>query len=401
MRIVVDATAAVSGGKVYLDHLLPALTQAGSGHEFIVFHLADIEPASIRSPGRVRWHRVRLPRLAGGHRLGGGLLKLLWRLLVLPSHLRRLEPDLLFSNAGFAPPHRPARTKLILALHNSMPLQKELFDTESSPFKRMRLVLLRSLLRQTLRHCDGLIVFSEDLKRRIRLQIDGMKREPSVIYHGIEWGERERGLPVDARRLEELGIPSPYLLYVSHFHPYKNVIRLIEAFAILHARHPEVCLVLAGEAPDRGYWDQVQTTVTRLGLRSSVRHVGQRSREELRHIYRAALALVYPSLAENCPFAILEALALGLPIAAARTSSLPEICGDAAVFFDPGETAEMAEVMGELVSRPGLREDLCRRSLARAQAFSWPKTARQTLLVFEQVAAAEPVYPGRDAVLSR
>lgn len=383
MRIAIDATAAVSGGKVYLDHLLPCWGPLAAGHEFTVFHVGDLEVELLALGRQFQFRRARLPSSATTHGLVGGLLKMMWRLVVLPWHLRRLQPDVLFSTASFGPAWRPARTRLVLALHNSIPVQLDLIRGETSPMRRMRLVLLRRLMRRALSDCDGVIVFSEDLRQRIRSSFPQLKRDPSVVYHGIEWGEEERRVPPDAGRLAELGIHPPYLLYVSHFHRYKNVVRLLEGFALVRTQFPHVSLVLAGEATDPVYWGEAQATIVRLGLGAAVRHVGPRSREELKDVYRGALAFVYPSLAENCPFAVLEALALGLPIAAARASSLPEICGEAAIFFDPHDPGDISEALGQLVSRGALREDLGRKAVARAQAFSWPEAARLTLRILE------------------
>ena len=387
MKIVVDATAAVSGGKVYLDHLLPELASIATDHEFVIFHLGEIETSSERADGRFRFHRVRLPSFVSGHRLPASLMKLFWRLVVLPLHLRRLEPDLLFSNAGFAPPYRPARTKLVLALHNAMPLQKDLFTTEVSPLKRLRLVLLRRLLEATLRNCEALIVFSEDLKQRIQAQIGHLKREPFVVYHGIEWGEAERKRGPDPDALDRMNVSRPYLLYVSHFHRYKNLIRLLEAFALLHAAEPGLSLVLVGQAPDHEYWSEVERTIDRLGLRGHVRHIPERSRDELKDLYGGALCLVYPSLVENCPFTVLEAMALGLPIATSRLSSLPEICGDAAVYFDPYDPRDMFLSTQRIVRDAALREELRRKAAERSRAFSWRECAEKTFRIFEQVGA--------------
>jgi glycosyltransferase involved in cell wall biosynthesis len=82
---------------------------------------------------------------------------------------------------------------------------------------------------------------------------------------------------------------------------------------------------------------------------------------------------------------LLEALAMGVPIAAARMSALPEIAGDAAVYFDPYDPGEMAETMGRLIWDEKLRDELSRNAIARAESFSWGETACQTLQVFEQV----------------
>lgn len=384
MRIAIDATAAVSGGKVYLGQLLPALARIAKNHEFIVFHVGALDAGLLALEEQFQFRRVNLPSSATALRLTGSMVKLLWRLFVLPVHLRRLQPDVLFSTAGFGPAWRPARTRLVLTVHNSMPLQEELIRDETSTMRRLRLILLRALTSQSLRSSDDVIVFSEDLKRRIISTFPRLKREPSVVYHGIEWGEKERSVPPDVRRLGELGIRAPYLLYVSHFHRYKNLLNLLEAFAALRRESPKLSLVLAGEAADPAYWGEVKGAITRLNLRTAVQHIGSHPREELANVYRGAVAFAYPSLAENCPFAVLEALALGVPIAAARASSLPEICGDAAILFDPHDPASMAGALGRLVQCEDLRAELSRKAVARAEAFSWPLAARQTLTVMEQ-----------------
>jgi len=274
---------------------------------------------------------------------------------------------------------------LIVALHNSMPLHDELVRTEGSRAERLRLVWLRRLLRKTLRHCDGVIVFSQDLKQRVMAQADDLDGEPAVIYHGIEWGEAERQLKPDPAQLGRLGIRRPYLLCVSQCQRYKNLLRLLDAFASLLAEHPDLSLVLVGPLTDPTYWKEVEQAIARLGGGSRVTLIPGLARDELKAIYRAALAFVYPSLAENCPFAVLEALAFGLPIAASRISSLPEIGGEAAVYFDPYDPAEIAAVLNQLINRESLREELSRKAVARAKLFSWPESVRQTLRVFERV----------------
>lgn len=389
MRIVVDATAALSGGKVYLDQLLPHLAQLAAEHEFIVFHTGDFDDFLARhfeeqSSGGFQFRRVALPFARRGSWLGSSVLRMLWRLFVLPLHLRRLRPDLLFSNAMFGPGWKPSGVKSVLALHNSMPLRDELVADESSTLRRWRLASLRRLTHRALRVADASIVFSHDTKRRLVDCFDGLKCEPSVVYHGIDWSEREREL-AKSDGLQRFGITRPYLLYVSQFHRYKNVLRLLEAFAILRAKHPRLSLALVGATVDKAYWREVEAAMDRLRIRDRVKHVPDCPREQLPGLYRNAVAFTHPSLAETCSFPLLEALAMGVPIAAARMSALPEIAGDAAVYFDPYDPGGMAEAMDRLIWDEALRGELSRKAIARSESFSWSETARQTLRVFEQI----------------
>lgn len=384
MRIVIDATAAVSGGKVYLDQLLAQFAGLRLDHEFIIFHAGDF--SGLQSNGQFQFRRVGLPSSSSRLWIGASVLKMLWRLIVLPLHLRRLKPDLLFSNAGFGPGWKTSGTRSVMALHNSMPLRDELIASETSALRRWRLVLLQNLMRRALRKSDGSIVFSENAKRLVVDCLNDLSHEPFVVHHGIDWGARERELAAQGDGLGRFGISGPYLLYVSQFHRYKNVLPLLEAFALLREKHPRLSLILVGDAADKAYWHEIEAEIDRLKLRDHVIHIPACPREQLLAIYGHALAFAHPSLAETCSFPLLEAMAMGLPIAAARMSALPEMAGDAAIYFDPRDPSDIAETLDRLIWDESLRDELRRKAIERSERFSWEETAQKTLEVFERIA---------------
>ena len=377
MRILIDATAAMSGGKVYLDHLLPPLLRDARGHEFVILHNGElIETPSLPSGARVEWQTV--AGLAASNRvwIGKAVIKLLWRLLILPYQLWRHQPDVFFSNAGFAPGWMPRRTRLVLALHNSMPLRAELIAAERSPLHRWRLQLLRRLIGRSARRAAATIVFSHDTSERLQASCGPLPYEPSVVYHGIDW---QGVAPNDPPAL-----PQPYLLYVSQFHRYKNVERLLAAFAQLRAAHPALSLVLIGAAADAGYWRELKPQLAAL----NVTHWPTYPRDRLPQVYQHAVAFVHPSLAETCSFPLLEALAAGVPVAAARMSALPEIAGDAACYFDPYDEQDIVRVLERLLTDAALRAELSAKAKQRAQAFTWEIAAAKTLAVLEGATAS-------------
>lgn len=386
MRIVIDATAANSGGKVYLTQLLPRLAALSEQHEYIVFHTGSLDEMRLPTGSRIRFHRVSLP--FGGGFIGASLMKYFWRTFILPFYLLRLRPVVFFSNAGLVPRFRRADLKTVLALHNSMPLRADLIGEEQSFLRRWRLVSLRRLMRRSLREADGSIVFSRDSKQRIVELFDDLRELPSVVHHGIEWGAGERKCAENGHCVHRHGIPESYLLFVSQFHRYKNVLRLLEAFSIFSARFPEIKLVLVGEAADHAYWREIEAAIDRHALRDRVIHRWDCEREDLRCLYRHARAFVHPSMAETCSFPLLEAMAMGAPIAAAAGSALPEMAGDAALYFNPESVEEIAAALDRLMGDEHLRNDLSRRAIARAALFSWDKTARETLDVFERISDA-------------
>lgn len=385
MKILVDATAAISGGRLYLEKLLPQLAELHSNHEFLIFHTGDLDLlAGQMADGQFRFVRAAIPFLRDGQWAGASLMRLLWRKFVLPSHLRKFQPDLFFSNSGTVPRSKPAKTKTVIALHNCMPLNAELISEERSTVRHRRLKLLRRQMRKALRACDGSLAFSEDTRRQIAENFGALSHTPSVVHHAIDWGERERLAAIDLSGLRRLGVAQPYLLYVSQFHRYKNVLRLLEAFARL-TQHQQLKLVLVGAAADGAYWVEIENAIDRLNLRERVVHIPAGPREQLIALYRGALAFVQPSLAETCSFPLLEALALGVPAAAARQSALPEMAGEAAIYFDPYSVDDMARAMERLVWDEALRGELREKAIAQAAKFTWEKTARQTLQVFEAV----------------
>src|SRR5205823_2212382 len=131
----------------------------------------------------------------------------------------------------------------------------------------------------------------------------------------------------------------PFLLYPANWWPHKNHERLLEAFAAVRRERPEVRLVLTGSDHPGG-------------LPQGVSSLGRVSDERLADLYRSAAALVFPSLYEGFGLPPLEALACGCPVAVSRAGALPEVCGDAAVYFDPTAVEDIARGIADVLERP-------------------------------------------------
>jgi glycosyltransferase involved in cell wall biosynthesis len=169
----------------------------------------------------------------------------------------------------------------------------------------------------------------------------------------------------------------PYILCVSTLHPHKNLDRLLHAFSIFHGQRPEFRLVLAGM---RGFHaDELECLRDSLGLADAVEFTAWIPRERLYEMYAGASAFVYPSLFEGFGMPVLEALALGLPTGCSRIEPLAGVAGDAALLFDPENTADMVEAMHRLTADDELRAKLRAAGPLRAGQFSWEAAARETL----------------------
>jgi glycosyltransferase involved in cell wall biosynthesis len=173
----------------------------------------------------------------------------------------------------------------------------------------------------------------------------------------------------------------PYFLYVGARVGYKNFQRLLAAFANIAALRPDVQLCTVG--PPLSAMEARAVADLQLGGRiESYEHV---SDAHLAKLYRCSVALVYPSLYEGFGIPLVEAMMCGTAVVASNGSSLPEVIGDAGLLFNPAATDELSDILLLLVDNPGERERLVARGRKRARAFSWERTAAQTLEVYRSV----------------
>jgi glycosyltransferase involved in cell wall biosynthesis len=166
----------------------------------------------------------------------------------------------------------------------------------------------------------------------------------------------------------------PLLLYPARPWPHKNHARLFEAFALLRETRPRLRLVLTGGGHER------------LGsLPEGVETLGVVTTSELASLYRRAACLVFPSLYEGFGLPPLEAMACGCPVAASQAGAVPEVCGDAAVLFDPTSAEDIARAIVETDTQ---RETLRDRGLARAAEFTWESAAEHHDAIYREAAAS-------------
>jgi glycosyltransferase involved in cell wall biosynthesis len=184
---------------------------------------------------------------------------------------------------------------------------------------------------------------------------------------------------VQPEPIESLRVKSPFLLYVGNSYPHKNLENLIQAFAMVRQKRPDLSLVLAGQTDY--FYQQLQQKVAD---QTGIIWAGRPSDGQLISLYQQTAAFVFPSLSEGFGLTALEAMSYGAPALAADASCLPEVCGDAAVYFDPRDASDIAAKINDLLSNPQELERLRQAGPARAKQFSWRRMAEQTLAAYEK-----------------
>ncbi len=189
-----------------------------------------------------------------------------------------------------------------------------------------------------------------------------------------------------ARIQQKYGVGAPYILYISRIeHPGKNHVQLIHAFSQLKkATGAPHQLVLAGSDWTRA--EEVHQAAAESAYAGDIVFTGYAPAGDLPYLYCGADLFVFPSLFEGFGMPILEAMACGVPVACSNISSLPEVAGDAAVLFDPSDSAAMAEALAPLIAERGLCDHYARKGLERSARYDWRITARQTLDLLERTA---------------
>ena len=179
--------------------------------------------------------------------------------------------------------------------------------------------------------------------------------------------------------LNKFKIKKPYLFYVGNAHPHKNVEGLIEAFLVLQQRYPSLKLVLSGY--DHYFWQRLKQE----NQHKDIIYAGFVTDDELVALYKGAAVFVLPSFEEGFGIPILEAMVCGCPVVASRAGSLPEVGGEACLYFDPALPEDMVEKISRVLDDDGLRQQLIKRGSKRYKQFSWQKLAEKTLEVYNSL----------------
>jgi alpha-1,3-rhamnosyl/mannosyltransferase len=271
-------------------------------------------------------------------------------------------------------PYRPG-LPAVLTVYDLIP---QLFPAGVSARARL---WFRLAMRLALRAADQVICISESTRRDLLAHYSVDPARVSAIPLAPAAHFRPQGADEQERVRRKFGLDGRFALYVGINKPHKNLVRLVEAWA----RVQSDAILLIGGAWDARY-PQVKVRAAELGLGERVRFIGRVEEADLPGLYSACELFVFPSRYEGFGLPVVEALACGAAVACANTSSLPEVGGEAAAYFEPGDVGGMAEVLEGILETGDGRRETGRLAVAQAAQFSWERTARATLAVYRREA---------------
>jgi glycosyltransferase involved in cell wall biosynthesis len=359
MNIAVDVRMMWSSGiGSYIRNLIPQVMEIRSKDHFYLLgrHEAMERLEAFKKPN-ASWVEAKAPVYS---------LCEQWEF----THITPRDTDLFWSPFYVHPVFKKCR--LLVTVHDVFHIG------EPSQVKRFhRRLFARFMFNHLARKADAVLAVSSFTQGEL-LRLTGIdSRKVHVIHNGVNqsW--------FNVQKLPQSPHPKPYLLFVGNVKPHKNLGRLLKAYETLKAQIPHD-LVLVGQKEGFITGDSAILKETEK-LEGRVHFTGIADDKALQQFYAHASLLVVPSLYEGFGLPPLEAMACGCPVAVSKVTSLPEVCGDAALYFDPLNIGEMADRIKELLQDNKLRETLIKKGLEQAKKFSWDVSAKETNKVIESL----------------
>ncbi|MBI4056639.1 MAG: glycosyltransferase family 4 protein [Elusimicrobia bacterium] len=371
---LLDAEVAITGQVVHAANLLDQILNMNQHHNITLYGY-DV-PLHKEFATHLQGPRVKLRTIT---KTGSRALDYLRLQGLIAIDLARGKLDLLhvFTPSDLGP--LPSR-KILATVHDTYSFlsAKDREGKNSRWSTRWRVGLAR--------RADVVVTVSEFSKSEIQKHLGIPPQRIHVIHNGISPLFKALDATIRKAYRERFNFQGEVILHIGNFTPNKNYARLIRAFKEVSKNLKEASLVMVGDT-SIGNHREVLRVVAETGLSHRVTFLSRLSTPDLVGLYNAADIFVFPSLYEGFGLPVLEAMACGLPVITSKTSSLPEIVGDAALLVDPTDVQGLAHSMSQLLTSRALQKTYTDRGIERSKEFSWKRVAERVLNLYDLYSA--------------
>ena len=287
--------------------------------------------------------------------------------------LYKLKPDFVH----FSMPQQPLlwNGRRITTVHDTTLVRYENIDRNKLMYKARKLVFTR-LLRNVIKRSDYVITPTHYVKDDLDEWTDYHYSKKLIVTH--ESGDMIHAKPELIKQLSG----KQFLFFVGNAFPYKNLGRIVSAYAELKYRYPDLQLVFAGKK--EFFYEQLENEVKRRQI-PDIAFLGYISDGQKRWLFQHATAYVCASLSEGFHIPMIEAMYEQCPVISSDATCLPEVGGNATLYFDPTSTDELVAAVTRLMDEPGLRQELIKKGNKNVERFSWKKMAKETHAVYKKM----------------
>ena len=361
MNIVINAfSARQGGGQTYLINLLNYLPIDQNLNIFVFTDKSILLPEDPR-----------LQRVETLWPVTNPIARLFWERFVLPFFLIYIRADVLFCPGGLINTWTPKKCRTVTMFRNMIPFDMKVRRRIPFGLARLRNILLRRAMLQSMKAAD-LTIFISNYAFSV---IDGLIpiKKKEIIPHGINNSFRELNLPQPKKFLR-----GEYFLYVSKFDYYKHHDTVIKSYSMLsNSIKEQYKLVFIGEL-DSPEYTRCKDLVNKLGLNERIVFLGSIPYKNLPAFYQNAYLNIFASSCENCPNIMLEALASGRPLLSSDVMPMPEFGADNVVYFSPYDEFSMKVAFESVVNNTEKEKAYAKKSLARSGHYCWHESAKNT-----------------------
>ncbi|MGI4789017.1 MAG: glycosyltransferase family 4 protein [Janthinobacterium lividum] len=360
------------GTQVYSESLVKSLAALDQENMYTVF--VSEEGAAMDLPEQSNFQKVVCPVHAVRREV-----RYAYEQIVFPRLVDRGGFDLLHSLGYVCPLHSPCPS--VVTIHDLNYL------TPWHGMSRSKRLFLGWFVGQSARHADRVLTVSQFSKEEIHRHLRVPESKITVTLEGPR-----TPTPLANDQWKDIavryGIRGSYLLAFGSITGNKNIACLLRAFASIHTQVPHTLLLVGHMTPG----SELQAGIEGLGIADRINITGYVPDDHIMPLLKHADLFVFPSLYEGFGLPILEAQKAGVAVACSAASSLPEVAGDGAAFFDPASADEMARVMRKCLLDSAKRSALIEKGQANVARFSWKRTATETLACYRQVVAERKNY---------
>ena len=361
-----DLTVSLTGMGRYIHDLLDNMAPMDRNIEYILYSHKPILDFPIDE------HENVLSQITTGPFGLFAAPRELWKMLWMPFVAKKDKLDLFFAPSNTTPyfincPVLVTVHDVIYARHPEWGVFKErIIAKRAVKFAH----LADAIITPSQKTADDLVELGKTASEKIH-----------VIQHGCNFDFSDAGSKCRKHPLED---NAPYLLFVGFDYPRRDIPGLIEAFSNVKREYQsDYHLIIAGGSKRM---DFLQELINKRQIAQHIHILDHIDDPELKNLYLYADAFIYPSIYEGFGFPVLEAMQAGLPVVIPNSGTMPEVAGDAGLYFDPKDPEGMKNAMLKIIQNPELREELSEKSKIQAAKFSWEKAAWQTLELIKKTA---------------
>jgi len=356
----------LGGTSTYAASLINALAKIDSDNRYFIFVNRETSSSTFQTGKNFTFVPCPIKSI-------NRVTRILWEQVVLPSQARGYQLDLMHSLGSTSP--------LLLSMRAIVTISDLNYLAVPQSFTRFSRTVQKFFVENSARRVSKIITFSEFIRGDVIQRLGIPAEKVLVVPLAPQESDTSPQVSWDELILKHR-INRPYVFVLSGKLLHKNIPRMVEAF--LRANHQlghTFQLIVGGKLPDHG--DTARQIKKAADESSDIRVTGYISDDEWSELLAHAMVYAYPSPYEGFGLPALEAMAAGVPVISSNRAALPEVCGDAALYFDPMDVDAMAASLIAILSDSNLRSKLIASGTENLKRFSWETAARQTLAVYQ------------------